>query len=192
MRPIRADALKQELARLARLGISRPAPSAVDLEALVEGLFRSRRSRLRASDVFETRGLVPVWSDPGLLEGILGELVDNAITYRAEGRALVLIAAGEVAGDGVRVVLRDTGRGFDPRLAAQAVRACQQLQPRGEYPGLGMGLAFVSHGLRLLGTTLEVESVPGAGTSMAFILPRVTPAGAAEHVYRAPAGPRSP
>jgi two-component system sensor histidine kinase KdpD len=108
--------------------------------------------------------LPSVQTDPALLERVVANLVENAVSWSPEGE-LVRVTAGEVAG---RVDLRITDRG--PGIPeSDRERVFQPFQRLGDSPdgaGVGLGLA-VAHGLvEAMGHELIVEDTPGGGTTM--------------------------
>ena len=85
--------------------------------------------------------------------------------------------------DAVVVAVTDTGAGISPddipRIFDRLYRADKSRTKR----GLGLGLSLVRAVLFAHGVTIDVESVPGAGSAFTFVLP--TPAAAGPTV---PAG----
>lgn len=97
--------------------------------------------------------LSPVRSSDSLnLCGIVREAASNAVRH---GGATVVWVELSRAGDGVRLVIADDGRGFDRSARTD-----------------GFGLATMSERAAELGGTLLVESSPGGGTSVEILLPR--------------------
>ena len=116
-------------------------------------------------------GAPEVLADPGRLEQVFLNLVDNAIKYTpAEG--LVTLSA-QVEGDQVRIEVRDTGTGIPsrdlPRIFERFYRV-DSARSRDE-GGTGLGLAIVKHIVHLLGGTVSAES-SGKGSSFYVTLKR--------------------
>ena len=106
--------------------------------------------------------------DPALLERVIANVVDNAITFSPDG-ARVLVEGGEFAG---RVELRVVDRG--PGVpSADREQVFQPFQRLGDSRpgGVGLGLA-VAHGfLTAMGATIELDDTPGGGTTVLIGLP---------------------
>ena len=107
--------------------------------------------------------------DPGLLERILANLVENALRYTAPGQA-IRVTAGSVKD---RVVLRviDHGPGVPSAKLDSIFQAFQRL---GDVPaghGVGLGLAVSRGFAEANGGTLEAEETPGGGLTMILTLP---------------------
>ncbi|MGH3650666.1 MAG: ATP-binding protein [Acidimicrobiia bacterium] len=117
-------------------------------------------------DISET--LPEVQTDPDLLERVVANLVDNALTWSRHDQ-VVRISAGEVGG---RIDLRivDRGPGISP---VERERVLLPFQRAGDSPsrdGVGLGLS-VAHGLlEAMGDELVIEDTPGGGTTMVIAL----------------------
>lgn len=140
---------------------------AVDLQELLDeavaGIAADADARIRAhlSD-----GLPPVLADPVLIVTVLGNLIDNALRYSPDDRAVVV--TGELAGDVVVVAVIDEG----PGVTADTDRLYSALQPQAA--GAGLGLAIAQGFVRLHGGTLEHHQTPGGGATFEFTLPATT------------------
>ncbi len=93
-----------------------------------------------------------------LLEGLLGNLLDNALRHGRPGdpackpRVTVALAA---AGEGVRLSVSDNGPGMDAACRERVLRRWERgAQPTG---GSGLGLAIVSRYVELLGGRFDLE-----------------------------------
>ncbi|MFZ4536661.1 CHASE domain-containing protein [Propionivibrio sp.] len=105
-------------------------------------------------------------------------LVGNALKYRIAGRRpeiLVVAEAGVNAGSEHRFSIRDNGVGLLAGQEARLFKLFERLQPRGKYPGTGIGLALCRKIVELHGGRIGVES-PGEnrGCSFIFTLPAAT------------------
>jgi len=113
-----------------------------------------------------------VLTDRTLLERILRNLIANAVRYTDEGEVVV-----QVRQDGSRAVIAvaDTGPGISPDDQAFIFEEFRKLDNADRDPrkGLGLGLAIVKRAADLLATSVEVDSVPSAGTTFRVALPRL-------------------
>ncbi len=159
-----------ELSRIEAQGLALPLRS-VDLRAalgaclaLVEPL--SKRLGVGLPD--PPAGAAPVHANARALEQVLINLLSNAIKYNRRG-ARVEVEVAEVAGARIALSVRDQGRGM---TAAQQQRLFQPFErlgaEHGPVEGSGLGLVITRDLVRAMGGSLEVVSVPGAGTC--FIL----------------------
>jgi two-component system sensor histidine kinase KdpD len=112
--------------------------------------------------------LPEVQTDPELLERVIANLVENALTWSPLDRP-VRVTAGPVAG---RIDLRVIDRG--PGIpVADREKVFQPFQRLGDAPrgaGVGLGLAVSRGFLDAMGHELLVEDTPGGGTTMVIAL----------------------
>jgi two-component system sensor histidine kinase KdpD len=112
--------------------------------------------------------LPDVLADPGLLDRVVANLVDNALRHGAG--APVAVRASAHAG---RVELRVVDRGPGaPRHSLEMIFApFQRLGDRDTTTGLGLGLAVARGFTEAMGGTLTVEDTPGGGLTAVLSLP---------------------
>lgn len=106
-----------------------------------------------------------VSADPGRLEQVLVNLVDNALKYGKPGGTVTVRARAEEGH--VTISIEDDGPGIDaahlPRLFERFYRV--DVGRSREKGGAGLGLAIVKHLVETMGGTVRVESQVGKGTS---------------------------
>ena len=108
--------------------------------------------------------------DPTLVGQILNNLVDNALTYRSrQGTPQITIAAQRVGQD-VLIRVADNGIGIEPEYHEKIFQVFQRLHSTDEYPGTGLGLAIVAKAARAMDGDVNVESVPGRGSTFTIRL----------------------
>jgi CheY-like chemotaxis protein len=120
--------------------------------------------------------LWPIRVDPAQFELALLNVAVNARDAMPEGGSLV-IAARNLVLDGqpeglhgrfVSVALRDTGEGIPREVLERVLEPFFTTKPPGKGTGLGLSQA---HGFaRQAGGALTIESEPGRGTEVAFLL----------------------
>jgi PAS domain S-box-containing protein len=128
-------------------------------------------------------------ADIGLVERVLGALVENALRHTPPGGQVAIELDAEAMR--ARVSVRDTGVG----IAADDVPGLFDRYDRTERvagaaatPHGGLGLAIARRAVQLHGGELRVASVPGQGTQVSFDLPRA----ARSHPVPEPAAPLAP
>jgi two-component system sensor histidine kinase KdpD len=117
-------------------------------------------------DISET--LPEVQTDPDLLERVVANLLENALTWSPPDQ-LVRVSAGEVAG---RIDLRisDRGPGIPLTNRDQIFQPFQRMGDSPHREGVGLGLAGASGLLEAMGNELEIEDTPGGGTTMVIAM----------------------
>lgn len=108
-------------------------------------------------------------SDESLLRHILSNLLSNAVKYSQPGAAVDFTAARK--NGSVVFTVRDRGIGIPPEDQARLFTSFTRGSNVGNRPGTGLGLVLVQKCVRLHGGTLDVQSAPGAGTTVTVTLP---------------------
>jgi two-component system sensor histidine kinase RegB len=108
------------------------------------------------------------------LAQIVRELLTNAADAcrRREGSSGIRLGL-RVAEDRLRIEVTDDGVGMDEELATAAFDPFLSTKPEGE--GMGLGLYLSRAQLRQLGGTIDIETKPGQGTTVAINIPRLQP-----------------
>lgn len=109
---------------------------------------------------------------PSILSEVLYNLVDNSIKYNKDnGKVSVNVQDGK---NEVAVRVSDTGIGIGAadreRVFERFYRADKSHSK--EIGGTGLGLSIVKHGVLFHQGRVELESEPGKGTTITFILPK--------------------
>jgi ligand-binding sensor domain-containing protein/signal transduction histidine kinase/ActR/RegA family two-component response regulator len=122
--------------------------------------------------------------DPMRVRQIVLNLLGNAVKFTERGT--VRLQALSMAGEGVRLIVSDTGPGMNAEQQARLFQRFEQAEgarTTSRYGGSGLGLAICQELALAMGGTIAVESTPGQGTRFLVSLP--LPAGS----ERAPAPP---
>jgi two-component system, OmpR family, sensor histidine kinase KdpD len=172
-------------------GAVQPQLRAVTYDELVaRALSGTDRRDDVAVDVSEQ--LAAVTADPGLLERVIANVIDNALRYgvprpaevNGGGQAMADELADEPAvavrasGYADRVELRvvDHGSGL-PKGAAEAIfTPFQRLGDHDTTTGLGLGLSVARGFVDAMGGSIRAEDTPGGGLTIVISLPAATAA----------------
>jgi signal transduction histidine kinase len=146
----------------------RLAPVPTELGPLVTGLAERTRPLAESRGValgtdVSAAGRAVV--DPAQLGQALDNLVRNAIEATPQGGRVDVRARCE--GGGCVIEVRDTGKGIDPDHLPRIF----DLYFTTRADGTGVGLAVTQQIVSAHGGTIEVDSAPGAGTTMTVRLP---------------------
>jgi two-component system sensor histidine kinase MtrB len=151
--------LVEDLMEISRFDAARESVQAesVDLGSLAQAAVRARgwdgQVRLEAEDVV-------VSSDPRRLEGIVANLVGNALDH---GGDEVSVRVGR-DDDGAFVEVADDGPGIAPEHLPHLFERFYKADVARSGAGTGLGLAIAQENARLLGGRIEVWSEVGKGT----------------------------
>ncbi|HET8627062.1 MAG TPA: ATP-binding protein, partial [Thermomicrobiales bacterium] len=161
-----------EISRLDAGGAAQLERVAVDPAALIE------RGRRQAGPVIGGHPLTvaapadlpPVWADPGHLERVLRNLLENAAKYSPPEAPIAVEAAAE--GGMVAFTVRDRGSGLTAEERGHLFERFYR-SPRVKHrtPGTGLGLAICREIVEAHGGAITVESSEGAGSAFRFTLP---------------------
>jgi len=101
---------------------------------------------------------------------ILTNLTSNAVKFTSDGSVVVQLSERT---DGVRILVQDTGIGFDPEQKSRIFERFQQADASiiRHFGGAGLGLAITSSLVQRMGGQLDCESTPGVGSSFWVDLP---------------------
>jgi two-component system phosphate regulon sensor histidine kinase PhoR len=172
----RLERLVEDLLELARAESDQPQLRRTPLElaalarGALEGLearFAERRIRAELRDL----GARPALADPGALEQVLSNLLDNALKYTEPGGSVCVELADE--GERVRLSVRDTGIGIPAADRARIFERFYRVDKARSRAlgGTGLGLAIVKHLVQAMDGEVSVESTPGMGSTFHVRLP---------------------
>lgn len=166
---------REEVARLSRLtsdlltlarseaGVSADERVEVDLRALAGRVVERYRPMAVERDIrlAVTGDAAPVEGEPGLLERVVGNLVDNAIKHSPRAGKVEIELSG---GDIVSLTVRDSGPGIPPEDVPHLFRRFfRRAAGRDAREGSGLGLAIARAAAEAHGGRLEFAgNEPGA------------------------------
>ena len=125
------------------------------------------------------KNLWPCYADPGQFESVILNIALNARDAMPEGGSLTLSVRnvtmdGTVPevdpGDYVRVAVKDSGTGMATDVLARVFEPFFTTKEVGK--GSGLGLSMVFGFIKQSGGYVAIESEPGRGTLVKFMLPR--------------------
>jgi signal transduction histidine kinase len=159
---------------LAKEGRREPKPETVDLEQLVlSNAYAIQHQISEANGRVETQlDVQSIVTDRLSLEQVIGNLLDNAVKYRAKERPLLVkVSSTVLPDDQVGIEVADNGRG----VARDEVTRIFELFRRAgrlDQDGHGVGLAYARTLVRKLGGDILAVSELDVGTTFRIVLPR--------------------
>jgi two-component system phosphate regulon sensor histidine kinase PhoR len=171
MRLLVSDILELSLIESGRVSLD---PADVRLKTHVDGIFAALSAQAATRDIRlinEIDENASVRADPGRLEQMLTNLVDNAIKFNRQGGA---VTVGHCRADGRDLItVTDEGEGILPaqlgRIFERFYRA-DRARTSG-VGGTGLGLAIVKHLARLHGGEISAASDLGRGSRFTIEIP---------------------
>lgn len=112
--------------------------------------------------------------DVARMKQILDNLISNAIKYTQEGYIEICFDWENVDAEHgkLRIAIKDSGIGMKPedvkRISESFIRFDKE--KTGNIQGIGLGLTIVTRLLNVMNSSLDVESMPGAGSCFSFCL----------------------
>lgn len=164
-----ADKLSQLIANLLDMSRLQAGAMSVRCEAVaVEEVLTSALRRAGDRVVFDLPEDLPLaWADPGLLERVVDNLVDNAQRHLSpDGTVLI---RGRAVADRILVQVIDHGSGVDVSRFETMFQAFQRFDDHSP-TGVGLGLAIARGFVEGQGGTITPSQTPGGGLTMTIDL----------------------
>ncbi|MFE3171825.1 DUF4118 domain-containing protein [Amycolatopsis sp. NPDC059090] len=121
--------------------------------------------------VFVDARLPSVQADPGLLERVIANVLDNALRHGGGDVSARASAHSEF----VELRIVDHGKGLRKGAAESAFAPFQRLGgDRDSTPGVGLGLSVAKGFTEAMGGTVRAEDTPGGGLTVVISLPACT------------------
>ena len=111
-----------------------------------------------------------VLGDKERLKQVITNLIDNAIKYNRPNGHITI--RWESTDGTVQISVRDTGVGIPPEHIARIFERFYRVDKERsrEAGGTGLGLAIVKHIVEAHGSTVDVRSEVGKGSTFSFVL----------------------
>jgi signal transduction histidine kinase len=167
----RCEGLIESLLTLARSEAAAGKEAAVDLAALAADCITDLGASARHADIHVRDALEPAWTlgDPGLLERMVANLVENGIRYNEPGGTLEIITGSSVGW--VSLTVRNGGAVIDPGQARTLMEPFRRLE-RGS-GGFGLGLSIVRSVAEAHGGSAQLIARAEGGLEVLIRLPAV-------------------
>lgn len=152
------------------------------LHALVDETRSIAIERKLSLEVFIEDEIDNLETDPQKLRQILLNLISNALKFTEQGGVTITAKrrlhtmtdeAEKTKAEQIMIAVKDTGIGIPAEKQEHIFEAFYQVDNSNSrnYGGTGLGLSIVRELTTLLGGRVEIESVPGQGTTFTVVLP---------------------
>ena len=166
----RMSALIDGILQYSRVGRVREVAASVDLNSLLRDVIDLLAPPPHITVVVE--GPMPtIVAEPTRLQQLFHNLVSNAIKYMDKPQGQVRIACRD-SGSDWQFSVADNGPGIEARHFDKIFQLFQTLAPRDRVESTGVGLTLAKKIVEMYGGRIWVESVPGAGATFQFTLPK--------------------
>ena len=117
-----------------------------------------------------TSDINDITSDPVKLRQILDNLIGNAIKFTSKGKIDVIVSNTNTA---LIFSIKDSGIGIDPSMHEVIFDRFRQVELTNsrKYGGTGLGLSIAKSYIEMLGGAIQLESLPGKGSTFTFEIP---------------------
>ena len=159
------------LVELARAGRAELRPMRVDMSMLADWCAVELQDADSGREaVIDVQQGLEVIGDERLLKTLLTQLLRNAWQFSATRPRVQIEVSGTRTEDGLALVVRDHGIGFDMAYADRMLEPFQRLHGSDDGAGDGIGLAIAETIVARHGGNIRAESVPGDGASLHILL----------------------
>ncbi len=165
----RCERLIESLLMLARSEAATGRDEPVDLSSLAADCITDLMRRSHDAGVRVVDDLDPAWvrGEPGLLERMIANLLDNGIRHNEPGGFLEVSTRTE--GRAVHLVVRNGGARIDPKVAQALTEPFRRIDR--SYGGFGLGLSIVRSVAEVHGGTVELVAPESGGLEVRVRLP---------------------
>jgi two-component system sensor histidine kinase KdpD len=166
----RLDSVVSNLLDASRLeaGAVVASPRPVALDEVVGAVLLASPAALDQVQIDVPEDLPLVNADPGLLERVLANLLDNALRHAGEGGPIEVSATA--GADSAKLTIVDHGPGVSPAERERLFAPFQRLDDRST-EGIGLGLAVARGFTEAMGGALSADQSYGGGLTMRLRLP---------------------
>ena len=131
-----------------------------------------KRGLTLLADLDRNGGEIVLWADARATKQILLNILSNAVKFSPDGGTVTATVATTSDGE-TAIEIRDDGIGMSPAELERALEPFGQVQSATtrRYAGTGLGLPITRRLIELHGGRLDIDTRPGAGTSVRIVFP---------------------
>ncbi len=168
----RMQELINDLLTYSRVGSRSLELAPVDVGSTVDGVIADLGGAIEDSHAVVTRDehLPTIPADPRQVQQLFQNLIANGIKFHRPDVAPAVHVSGHQESGTWHFAVTDNGIGMEQQYLDRIFVLFQRLHSRAEYPGTGIGLAICRKIVERHGGTIQVQSVPGQGTTFEFTL----------------------
>ncbi|HEY8965625.1 MAG TPA: ATP-binding protein [Candidatus Methylacidiphilales bacterium] len=170
------DVVLSGILRYSRLGRATIQIDRLDMNVVISEIASAIQFQLDECKArIELLPLPPCLGDRSNTSQVFGNLLDNALKYRAAERPLRIVVGGREEDGKALYWVSDSGLGIAPEHQTKIFEIFHRLNPEA-VGGEGLGLTIAQRMLEKQGGKIWVESREGVGTTFFVSLPAIAPA----------------
>lgn len=163
---VRMDQIISDMLRLAGVVRSEMRHEVINLSQLATDVARDIESAAQHSTIWHIEAELSAIGDPSLVHTLMENLLANAHKFATNSQTPT-VRFGRLRDD---FFIQDNGIGFNQSEAQTLFEAFHRLDPVGNYPGEGIGLAISKRIVDRHGGVIWAEGNPGTGATFYFNL----------------------
>lgn len=161
----------RDLLSFSRIGTQTQKLERIDSgEALKDALANLEAAANEAGAEIHIEAMPPVLADRAQLVSLFQNLLGNALKYRHPQRKPQIRISAKAVGKQWLFTVSDNGIGIESRQFERLFTLFQRIDPHGNIPGSGIGLAVCKRIVERHGGAIWVESTAGQGSTFHFTL----------------------
>jgi two-component system, chemotaxis family, sensor kinase Cph1 len=165
------DILLSGFLRFSRLGRVDLKIASLNMDEMLANISRTVEFQTKqAGATLQIASLPRSLGDPGQVNQVFSNLIDNALKYRSPIRPAVIQVSGRIENGRSIYAVKDNGIGIAPEHQGRVFEIFHRLNPSAS-EGEGLGLAIVQKILERQDGKVWVESAPDAGSTFFVSLP---------------------
>ncbi len=145
-----------------------------NLNYLVMNVLEELQGSIQASNArVKVEDLPSIEVNEKEIKRVFQNLISNALKYRDPEKDPKIRVSAEPSNGHWSFQVKDNGIGIEENALSRVFQIFRQLHQRGQYEGMGIGLAICKKIVELHGGSIWVQSEPGKGSSFYFTLKAV-------------------
>jgi len=164
--------LIDDLLTFSRLGKASIYSEEIDMNHMIKDVFEEVASNQDKERIeFICENLLNVKADPMMFKQIWVNLISNAIKFSSKKERAVIIISSREENSKTIFSIEDNGAGFNDKYRNKLFGVFQRLHNESEFPGTGVGLAFIKRILDRHNGEVWAKGVEGKGATFYISIP---------------------
>lgn len=163
--------LIDDLLLYSRISSKKLIPEEIDCNEVINGIIPEINKNYNLSGrAIKFSNLPVIKADRYQIHNLFYHLLENSVKFNEQIEPQVEISALN-QNKNIIFLVSDNGIGIEKQYSEKIFEAFQKLHHHKEYQGSGIGLTLCKKIIELHGGNISVDSMPGKGTTVRFVLP---------------------